>query len=276
MTGSRTAFHTWVSSSDCQVHVELAEDNEKPLLVLLHGFMMSRAIWMENIPALSKHFRCVSIELLGHGRSAAPEDPEPYYMSSYLRVINELRRDLNAASCLFCAHSFGASIALSFGLAHPDKTCGIVMTNSRSALGAIERNPDNIKHMKSKLRKQGDEALLALPWHPINMNEVRPTVQEALKTDARLLDPIGVSNTIEFTAEAASVFDRLSALSPPTLLINGRRERSFQSVRNDIAQRHPHIQIQDFDAGHSINAECPEDFNRKAISFLSDPSISNT
>ena len=268
MTKSETTFNTWASPSDCPVYVELADDNNKPLLILLHGFMMSRAIWMENLASLSKHFRCATIELLGHGRSAAPAETDPYQMSSYLNAINALRNEVQASSCLFCAHSFGAGITLSYGLAYPENTQGIVITNSRSALGAIKQNPGDLERMKYALRTKGREALQSFPWHPKHMNEIRPPVQDALIQDANLLDPIGVSNSIEITAADANLANDLHSLSPPTLLINGRKESGFQSARNKVAANYPHIQIQDFDAGHSVNAELPEAFNRSAISFL--------
>lgn len=269
MTSLTKSFQTWIAPSDCPVHVQLAEDNNRPLLILLHGFMMSQAIWMENLSALSTHFRCATIELLGHGRSGAPVETEPYQMSSYLDMINVLRSELGASSCYFCAHSFGAGMALSFGLAHPEHTKGIVVTNSRSAFGTMKQNPGDLERTKRALRSNGKETLESFPWHPKHMSEVQPSVQNALIQDAELLDPIGVSHSVEFTGAATNLVSQLHALSPPTLLINGRRERGFQSARDKVVARHPHIQVEDFDAGHSVNAECPDAFNQSAIAFLS-------
>jgi pimeloyl-ACP methyl ester carboxylesterase len=54
----------------------------------------------------------------------------------------------------------------------------------------------------------------------------------------------------------------------PTLLVNGKRERRFQPVRDWLEQTHRNIQIVDLDGGHSVNVECPDAFNRVATAFL--------
>lgn len=262
------SFQPLAYPQTCPVYVEATPPSEKPALVLLHGFMMSRAIWRENLAELSKHFRCVIIELLGHGRSGAPDVPAAYKMSSYLEALNDIREQLGTNTLSFCAHSFGAGIALSYGLAYPEFTDKIVFTNSRSALGSLQSKPGDIDRLKSALRSNGAETLAALPAHPRNMKKIKPNVREALMEDAKLLDPIGISHSMEITANAANLMARLSELTPPTLLINGKNERGFQPARTEVAEKHPNVTIRDIDAGHSVNAERPMEFNELAISFL--------
>ena len=49
-----------------------------PYMLLLHGMLSSRAQWLANIEALSQHCRLVVTELLAHGRSGSPDDPDAY------------------------------------------------------------------------------------------------------------------------------------------------------------------------------------------------------
>ena len=262
------SFHPLRSPQDCPVYVDATAPSDKPLLILIHGFMMSRAIWDENVSMLSRHFRCVRIELLGHGRSSAPDAAAPYEMASYVNAIENIRQQTGASKCSFCAHSFGAGLALSYGLEFPDKTNAIVFTNSRSALGALDNTPDELERVIQALQVQGQSVLDALPIHPKHMNELKRSVQTSLIADAELLSPTGIANSLSVTAASADLFDRLTQLKPPTLLINGTRERGFQSARNRLGAEHPHITIQDVEAGHSANAEHPEIFNERAIEFL--------
>ncbi|MEI6859541.1 MAG: 2-succinyl-6-hydroxy-2,4-cyclohexadiene-1-carboxylate synthase [Shewanella sp.] len=44
-------------------------DNLKPALVMIHGFLGSKADWILMLPELSRHFYCICIDLPGHGDS---------------------------------------------------------------------------------------------------------------------------------------------------------------------------------------------------------------
>src|SRR5262245_51315278 len=55
-----------------------------PHLLLVHGFLSSRAHWLLNLEALSTRFRPVVIELLGHARSPTPNDPSKYSPDAYV------------------------------------------------------------------------------------------------------------------------------------------------------------------------------------------------
>ena len=268
MSAAAPTFTPITSPANCPIYVEATPASDKPILFLIHGFMMSGAIWLDNVNALSQHFRCIRIELLGHGRAGAPDNPSAYEMASYVEAIDEVRRQVGAPVCRFCAHSFGAGIALSYGLSFPQFTKAIVFTNSRSALGTLKRKQGALEQMTDALRAQGRAALRAFPAHPKHMKEIQPDVHAALLADAEMLDPIGIANSMAITAKDSNMFDRLAQLEPRALLINGRRERGFQPAREQLQVQHPHLNILDMDAGHSVNAECPDAFNRAAIEFL--------
>ena len=53
-------------------------DGDGPHLLLVHGILCSRALWMPNLEALSTVARPVVVELFGHGRSPSPEDADAY------------------------------------------------------------------------------------------------------------------------------------------------------------------------------------------------------
>jgi pimeloyl-ACP methyl ester carboxylesterase len=58
-----------------------------------------------------------------------------------------------------------------------------------------------------------------------------------------------------------------SRLGVPTLLLNGRFEKIFQADRDFAGRSIEGIEIVDLDAGHSVNVEAPEDFDRALIEF---------
>ena len=71
------------------LHYEVDGSAGKPALLLLHGILSSNLQWEPNRAALSEHFRLVSVELWGHGKSPAPEDPERYTREAKL-LLNRI------------------------------------------------------------------------------------------------------------------------------------------------------------------------------------------
>ena len=51
----------------------LPHPESAPPLLLFHGFSASPAAFMLNLPALTKKFKVVTVDLLGHGESDAPK-----------------------------------------------------------------------------------------------------------------------------------------------------------------------------------------------------------
>ncbi|MBK7126636.1 MAG: alpha/beta fold hydrolase [Dehalococcoidia bacterium] len=93
-----------------------------PPLVLIHGFTASKASFEVNLAGLREHFTVVSVELLGHGDSEAPEDPVFYRPERAVRRILQLLEHLGYGRALFCGHSLGGALALRLALRAPGES----------------------------------------------------------------------------------------------------------------------------------------------------------
>ena len=50
-----------------------ADEGPGPVVVLLHGFPLSRAMWEEQLSGIGSIYRVIAPDLRGHGESPAPE-----------------------------------------------------------------------------------------------------------------------------------------------------------------------------------------------------------
>lgn len=101
--------------------VHWVEAGEGPPLVLIHGLLVSHLEWLDVMPALSEHFRCIALDLPGHGQSDKPgEDRFPYTREAFADVVRELMRDLGIERAHVCGHSLGGAIAVTLAADHPD------------------------------------------------------------------------------------------------------------------------------------------------------------
>lgn len=251
------------------MHVEV-HDGTGPWLLLVHGICSSRAQWRPNLAGLAAVCRPVVVELLGHGRSESPADPGAYTVEAYVERFEVIRASLGAERWAICGQSFGAGLTLNYALAHPERIAGQVFTNSNSALA--RRNPDITDEMRlSRLagfEGRGRAALEAMPFYPKRSGRFAPDVEAELLSDADLISLSGVANGMRYTSPGLSVIDRFAETSTPTLLVNGRREKSFQSVRDEAARLLPSLEVVDLDGGHPVNLDQPAAFNAAVKSFL--------
>lgn len=251
------------------MHVE-ACDGRGPHLLLVHGICSSRAQWRPNLRGLAESCRPVVVELLGHGRSESPEDADAYRVSAYLDRFETVRRDLGAERWAICGQSFGAGLTLNYALAHPDRVIGQVFTNSNSAL--VEVDPAITQQMRLErlagFEARGRAALEAMPFFPKRSGRLAPDVEDELVGDAERISLFGLAQGLRYTAPGLSVADRFADTRVPTLLVNGRREKTFQRYRNWAAQALPRLQVVDLEGGHPVNLDCPDAFNAAVRGFL--------
>jgi pimeloyl-ACP methyl ester carboxylesterase len=92
---------------------------DKPVVVLLHGIAASGEGWGELIPLLSPYYRCITIDLLGFGRSPKPQWAE-YDMKQHAHAIGHAIHTLHIPDdYILIGHSLGSFIATKYASEHP-------------------------------------------------------------------------------------------------------------------------------------------------------------
>lgn len=241
-----------------------------PPLLLVHGFLSSRAQWRANIAALTKVSTPVIVELFGHGRSPAPEDRSDYKVANYLAAFGAIRRALGVERWLVCGQSFGAGLTLRYALENAERVIAQIFTNSVSALsppGRMGAGEDSAARLAA-LETGGIAAVEALPFHPRHAKRFVPEVKAEMIADAALISPRGIANSMRYTGPELSVEPDFGRTSVPTLLVNGLWEKSFQPYRAWASDILPTLDVADLEAGHSVNAEAPDAFNAAVSAFI--------
>jgi pimeloyl-ACP methyl ester carboxylesterase len=242
-------------------------------MLLVHGFLSSRAQWMLNVEAMSAFARPVVAELFGHGRSPSPEEPATYTPSSYVEQFERIRTALGAERWLVVGQSLGAALTLRYALDRPERVVAHVFTNSNSALaeeGWAERVRPAMEAQARRLRAEGRRALDEHPLNPARGSRLPAAVRAAFIEDGALLDPRGVANTGLYTVPDSSVRERVSENRVPTLLVVGEREERFAKHRRYAEETMPLLAVVGLDAGHAVNIEAAEAFNAAVGGFCAE------
>lgn len=99
-----------------------------PALVLLHGSVLSRAIWrgLGYLEPLAAEHTVIRVDIRGHGRSGAPHEPAAYTQQVLVADLLSVLDAEGIGRAALMGYSLGARIALSAALAHPGRVTRLV------------------------------------------------------------------------------------------------------------------------------------------------------
>ncbi len=226
---------------------------------------------MHNLQALRRVCTPVTIDLLGHGQSPAPEDERLYLPCAYVAALENIRLQLKTEQWFVCGYSIGAGITIRYAIEHAPQVLGHLFTNSSSGFAD--------SHQISKWRKDADlsannilegglAAIERIAVHPKFAKRLPADVYQALLRDARNLAPVGVANTLKQTTPNVSIRELAQNNSRPALLCFGHKETRFAAAKEWAVQHMPNLTIAELDAGHAVNMEDSAGFNRCATEFI--------
>ncbi len=99
-------------------------------VVLIHGNSCSSEVFKKQIAAFRNHYRMISVDLPGHGRSSCPDDPDnTYAIPGYASVIHEIVNHLELGPFAIIGYSLGGNIALQWTQISKDPIKGIMLVS---------------------------------------------------------------------------------------------------------------------------------------------------
>jgi pimeloyl-ACP methyl ester carboxylesterase len=118
-----------ITSRGQRVQYRAAGDRDNPALLLVHGFLQSANWWVEMgyLDAFATRYRVVALDLLGHGNSDKPADPDLYTVDGHLQDLEAVLDAEGASTCHIWGYSFGAVFALALAAARPERTLSTIV-----------------------------------------------------------------------------------------------------------------------------------------------------
>lgn len=253
-----------------KMHVEVYPGSG-PHLLLVHGFLMSRAQWLLNTGPLSDVCRPVVVELWGHGRSPGPEDPAVYAPDAIVAALDDIRASLGASEWLLCGYSLGAGLTLRYALDRPERVIAHAWTNSTSALADATQQAawrDGGLAGLEKFVKEGIPAIERIAVHPRHAKHLPEAVKTPLLADASGHAPLGIASVMAYTTPELSVRERVSGNTRPALLLQGMKETRFSPFAEHAKTHMPLLDVHPLDTGHGVNMEDAAGFNTALAGFV--------
>ena len=108
--------------------VAYLDEGRGEVILLLHGMAGSSQTWRSVIQPLSRKYRVVAPDLLGHGDSAKPRSD--YSLGAFAVFLRDLLDELGVAQATIVGHSLGGGVAMQFVYQHPDYCQRLILIGS--------------------------------------------------------------------------------------------------------------------------------------------------
>ncbi|MEH2324495.1 MAG: 2-succinyl-6-hydroxy-2,4-cyclohexadiene-1-carboxylate synthase [Nostoc sp.] len=237
----------------------------KPLILLLHGFMGNINEFDEALKVLDEDFSYLTLDLPGHGKTKLLGSDEYYKIQPTAQAIINLLDELKIDKCYLIGYSMGGRLALYLTLDFPERFIKVVLESASPGLATEAERLERVRRDAQIARKlsrsiiQTDFAAFLSNWYnqPIfgyikNHPEYDRMIESRLQNN-----PYELDKSLRFmgTGYQPSLWQKLQENKIPLLLLVGEYDKKFISINTEMAQLcEAQIKIIS-NAGHNIHFE---------------------
>jgi pimeloyl-ACP methyl ester carboxylesterase len=250
------------------------ESGQGSPLLFIHAFPVGRGLWEPQVPFFDRHFRVITYDCRGFGRSEAPTQPAEYSQPLSVDDAHALLRHLGAAPAIVCGLSMGGNIALNLALAHPASVRALILCDT----GAGSEDPGAhrarcVEYAEASGRGMDGFFDKMMQWPVFADFVAGPQEGMLLRQLVMAQPPHGVGLTALYTlAPRPPVYalrERLESVRVPTLVVCGERDAGCVATSEFLARTIPEARLWMVPgASHFPNLDSTPRFNETLLAFL--------
>jgi 3-oxoadipate enol-lactonase len=240
-------------------------------VIFLHAFPFNSGMWDGQLADVPPGWQFIAPDMRGFGDSAAPGSG-PLTMDTFANDVVGLMDHLNIDQAVICGLSMGGYVALPLVARYPDRVRAV-------AFAATRANADNEQARKSRIelaaraRQEGVQPVIDafLPKLVSAHNRLKtPGIDDKLRWMMEMTSPESMARALEGMAQRKDYTTELANINAATLVIRGELDEIIPAndmefmARTVRGARHEVVSL----AGHMLNIEAPDVFNRIFASFL--------
>ncbi len=247
-----------------------------PLCLFLHGIGGNRKNWTTQLKAAGTVLQCAAMDLRGYGDSNLGATQST--IDDYCNDILWVREKFGVDQLILCGLSYGAWIATSFAIRHPELLAGLVL--SGGCTGMSEASPQERQAFRTSREVPLDAGQRPADFAQ-NVVEIiaGPNANEEAKQELHAsmaaIPAETYRDALRCFTNPLETFD-FSKLTKPVLMMTGEHDRlappeEIRAVADRINKAAPNadVRFERIDgAGHVCNVEAPERYNTLLLEFL--------
>lgn len=252
--------------------VALVADDHGPssptAVVVVHGFAGSAATVTELVAPLVGRHRVVVPDLVGHGRSDAPDAVDLYSMAACVDQLDVMCTALGVERVAVVGYSMGGRVALHWALRHPDRVSSLVTIGATPGPATEEQRAERVdadRALADRIERDG------LVWFDRHWSALAIFATQAVRVSsarrAQLADvrigqrAVGLANSLRGMGTGAMphlTSGALGLVSARALVTAGADDHKFVAIGRQLAADLPHGRFEPVpEAGHAAHLEQP-------------------
>jgi 2-succinyl-6-hydroxy-2,4-cyclohexadiene-1-carboxylate synthase len=246
-------------------------------LVLVHGFTGDSTTWAPLLPHLGPDRPVWGLDLVGHGRSAAPVDPSAYTMRACLQAIRDTIEPRGLAPAHWLGYSMGGRVVLNLALEHPRLVASLSLIGASPGIDDPAARAERLRadaDLADVIERDGLAAFVD-GWmaQPLFRTQQRLGEDFLHRARAQRLRnrPHALALTLRGlgTGVMEPLGPRLGSVAAPVLLITGALDAKLTVLAGRMAEVLPRAgAVVVPDAGHAAHLEAPEAVGAAVRDFL--------
>ena len=246
-------------------------------VIMLHGFTGDLTTWHPLAEKLSVRYTTVLVDLIGHGKSDAPEDPARYSMERCVDDLLRLADHLEMSEAVWMGYSMGGRASLCLGVTAPERCRALILEGASGGIESERERSSRVSADRALAIRIEDRGVVSFVehWESQTLFESQARMGEdariALKRQRLGNRATGLANSLRGMGTGAqpSVYQRLPGLRKPTLFLAGEEDRKFLALARTMSELTP---VGDYasipNAGHCAHLENPREFEARVGEFL--------
>ncbi|HEY4364085.1 MAG TPA: alpha/beta hydrolase [Bryobacteraceae bacterium] len=227
-------------------------------VILVHGWTCDETTWTEQVPALAKQYRVVTLDLPGHGKSDSPKDGK-FSMDLFARAIEAVRADVKADRVVLVGHSMGSPVVIRYAQLYPQHTVALVLVDG--LMPSLQTPPTKRSVAMAGAAGRTNRTSMIRSFFSVSTT---PALQTKILDMMLAPSEATAVGAMDATDEAITPADW--SIAVPTLGLYASRPLA---ARQTIQTHFPNSEYQQIpDTGHFLMLEKPAEFNALLLPFL--------
>jgi sigma-B regulation protein RsbQ len=233
--------------------------NGAKTVILVHGYTCDESTWTEQVPALAKEYRVVTLDLPGHGKSDSPKDGK-FSMDLFARAIEAVREEVKANKVILVGHSMGTPVVLRYAHLYPTHTSALVFVDGLMPAAAPNPAANPGAAMSGPNGHAAREAMI----RGFFVADTTPAVQTKV-----LNMMLGAPEATAVGAMNATFDPAGQTIDIPMVPILGIYAGRPLASHDAVLSHFPNAEYTQVPGtGHFLMLEKPQEFNRLLLNFL--------
>ena len=237
-----------VNIGDCLIYYECVGEGQA--LVLLHGGLTTIHAWYRLMPSLARHYKIISIDFRGHGKSQRGTKTLSY--KQYAEDVIQVLDHIEITRALIAGWSDGANTVLMLGILYPEYVHKLIaISGNMSPSGIISEKLSEIETLATSKPPFWMKLIHKNINSEIHAKELRDNVAKLWETRPQLSK------------------DDVSKINAPTLLIRGEFDDISLEHTQKIQTLIPGSELLSFSGvGHNVLTQANKELLKAMDAFI--------